>query len=64
MRNSSARLNCYKHFHIGKEYTYSRHISFFEIFYAGEAASLEYSIFRTIGVRIEDTMIRKITDVK
>lgn len=32
--------------------------------YAGEAASLEYSIFNMIGVAIEDTMIRKITDVK
>lgn len=32
--------------------------------YAGEAASLEYNIFSMIGVKIEDTMIRKITDVK
>ena len=35
-----------------------------DISYAGEAASLEYNIFSMIGVKIEDTMIRKITDVK
>ncbi len=32
--------------------------------YVGEAASFEYNIFNMIGVKIEETMIRKITDVK
>ena len=32
--------------------------------YVGEAASLEYNIFKIIGVAIEDTIIKKITDVK
>lgn len=32
--------------------------------YVGEAASLEYNIFKMIGVDMDDTIIKKITDVK
>ena len=33
-------------------------------FYAGEAVSFEYKIFNIMGVKIDDTIIKKITDVK
>lgn len=32
--------------------------------YVGEAVSLEYNIFKIIGVDMDDTIIKKITDVK